>query len=522
MKNRHFIFVLLLASIFTWCTDPYEDEVFAAYDEEPIGLYLEANPEFANWVKLLKKADLFNAMNISIDYTCFVANNEAVLAYIKSKGWNSIDDLTEIEARNLMAYHILPGASYSYPGLSGKIPSKTVSGDFLTVTIAVEEEGDVRYLNDVRILRTDAFEKPLTNGIVHQLDEVLDPIIYTVWDLIEQNPEYTIFAKALEEAGLDAYLARRDVEVQEVLIRDYKTVFVVPNSVFQENGINDIDDLKQRFPGIPNDKSSEFYKFMAYHIIEKENDFGDLSTFPVGTETVEGVKGKNLQTLAYKEFISVADINNQIILNPSDQVLLTEYNIPGSNGYLHLVDNLLEISDPLRFGFEWEPTEWDEFRSIPFYRADKIKNVDPAEKFIFEEPTEHVRWKTIPAGGVTVYYESIDIDWDRFSYDDGLYADFTVNVGWIEFDTPVIMRGRYNIQMVKWNWYNAGALFQMYIDGEKFGAPISMTRDGNPTLNMGVYEFKESGEHVFRFRLVNIQNNLARFIIDRFIFTPVR
>ena len=464
MKIKQFIFVLLLASIFTWCSDSYENEVFTAFDEEPIGLYLESNPEFSSWVELLKKADLFNALNISIDYTCFVANNDAVASYIKSKGWNTVDELTENEARNLMAYHILPGSAYSYPGLSGKIPSKTASGDFLTVTIAVEEDVDTRYVNDVKILRTELFEEPLTNGILHQLDEVLDPIIYTVWNLIEQNPEYSIFAKAIEETGLDTYLNRRDIEVNEVLVRDYKTVFVVPNSVFQEHGISGIDELKQRFSGVPNDIGSDFYKFVAYHIIQKDNDFGDLSTFPIGTETVEGTKGKNLETLAYKEFISVADINNQIVLNPSDEVLITDYNIPGSNGYIHLVDNLLEISNPLRFGFEWEPTEWDEFRSIPFYQSEKVKNVDPAEFFIFEEPTEHVRWKTIPANGVTVRYESIDVDWDRFKNDDGLYADFTANVGWIEFDTPVIMKGRYTIQMVKWNWYNAGALFKMYID----------------------------------------------------------
>lgn len=121
-KNLIISGLCLLCLLFVNCTDPFAKEEFVAYEEQPIGLYLETVPEYSDWVKLLKKADLFNAVNISVKYTCFLANNEAVGRYLQQKNpnWKSVDDLTEDEAANLMKYHIIPGADYAFPFADGK------------------------------------------------------------------------------------------------------------------------------------------------------------------------------------------------------------------------------------------------------------------------------------------------------------------------------------------------------------------------------------------------------------------
>lgn len=517
MKIRQYILVFLLASLFTWCSDPYEDEVFAAYEDEPIALYLENSEDFTLWAELLKKADLFNALNLNLDYTCFVADNDAVMAYLKSKGWNSVDDLTETEASNLMRYHIIPGSIYYYPALSGKIPANTASGDYLTVSVSIVGDDDVRSINDVKILNTGRFSDPLINGLLHQIEEVLDPVIYTVWNLIEMNPEYSLFAEALKEAGLDTYLNTRDIEVNEVMVRDFKTVFTVTNSTFAESGIMNINDLKQRFPGDPKNTSSDFYKFMAYKILARSMSFGELSDFLEGAESIDGLKGTNVLTYADKEFITVSDINSEIYINPDDEIQIIHENIPANNGYLHEIDNIMTISDPIQFGFVWEPTDWDEFRSIPFYKNGGW----PIERHYFTEPTDHIRWKSIPSGMIEPYYETKFIQNGNWLNNDGFYADFLVPVGWIEFDTPQLMRGKYRIEMKKWNYWNWGAKFQMYIDGEKFGPVIPMHGGDSWDADLGVYEFEESGEHVFRFRLV-ATDGTAMFAVDHFKFTPVK
>lgn len=512
MQTKNMIYGLLLWMIGLSGCDSFEKDVFSAYEEEPVGIYLEKQERFSEWVKLLKRADLYNALNINIKYTCFIVDNDALAAYMnRSFGGKSVESLTEEEAWGIAAYHVVPGSDYSYPTLLGKIGTKTVSGDYLTATIDTVDISK-RYVNSMAIVDPRQFETPLINGILHQLEGVMEPLVYTLMGTLRQNPDYTIFVQGLEAAGLDAYLDRRDIEQQigdEIFkLRDYKTLFGVPDSVFHKENIFNLSDLRLRFAGDPLDKDSKFYAFMAYHILGREYDFGDLTSYETGS-------GLNIPTYAAKEFLTISDKNGESLLNPTDPVRLVVYNIPANNGYLHVVDKIMEIVDPVRYPLEWEPTEWDEFRTIEFYRKPKIKNVDNEEAYEFKEPTEHMRWKSIPTEGVKVEYYNNDVDWDRFKFDDGIRVTFT-NSGYIEFDTPVMMRGTYKVEMQKWAWNEAGT-YQLYIDGVKCGSSFSCAGGTAKVQNFGNFYFDTSGQHVVRFKVVKP----GRLIFDRFIFTPV-
>ena len=73
------------------CDDPFENQVFSAYEDQPISLWLNSRPEYSMWVQLLKKADLYNALNIGTQFTCFIADNNAVAAYLNSNGYQSVE-----------------------------------------------------------------------------------------------------------------------------------------------------------------------------------------------------------------------------------------------------------------------------------------------------------------------------------------------------------------------------------------------------------------------------------------------
>lgn len=514
----------LLCLLFARCSDPFAKEQFVAYDQQPIGLYLETVPEYSDWVKLLKKADLFNAVNINLKYTCFVANNQALQTYIQTKNpnWRTVDDLTEDEASNLMKYHIIPGMDYSFGTLQGKIGTRTVSDDYLTATI--NEDGTKRFINGVEIVKRD---NKLINGYVQELAAVLDPILYTIMEVLEQSPEYSIITQALKECKLDEYLALKEIVVNNVKLRDYKTIIVPSDSVFNAAGINTIQDLRQKFAGEPTDVKSDFYKFVGYHVFSKAMDYGDLTDFPIG------IKGQNIETYVSREFITIIqDASDEIQLNPGGEEILRfvpeKFNIPGSNGYIHEVSGIMPISDPIRYPMVWEPTEYDEFRTIPFYRTPKVKGSTNTSEWYFFDPivdkVEHFRWKTIPFKDEVLAYLSEDVDWDRFMNDDCFYVNLGP-VGWIEFDTPTLMRGKYQIEMVKWSWGASGdkniGKFQMYIDEQKFG-PIISNSQAPGTPNLGVFRFEESGAHVFRFNVVGDDGKgNSHLYIDRFIFTPV-
>lgn len=80
--------VILLATAFTlmWgaCSDPYADQVFKDTDKMPAASYMEANEAvYSSWVDLLKYTGLFNTVNLKLDYTCFVPDNEAMAKFLQ-------------------------------------------------------------------------------------------------------------------------------------------------------------------------------------------------------------------------------------------------------------------------------------------------------------------------------------------------------------------------------------------------------------------------------------------------------
>ena len=192
------------------CQDPFQDGIFKAYDEDPVGVYLSKDPDYSMWVSLLKKADVYNALNLgSSEYTCFAARNGAVETYLADNGYGSIDDIPADELNYLVRYHIISGKKYLNSDLLLKLSFPTVSGDYLTAGINLETE--LRYIdNGEGKERSYIIEKDInvSNGIIQCLDRMLSPITMTVWDIIAENQSYSIFTEALRATGFDEWLDR--------------------------------------------------------------------------------------------------------------------------------------------------------------------------------------------------------------------------------------------------------------------------------------------------------------------------
>ena len=247
MKNIILLSGILVLSLFcVKCDDPLNGSTFSAYDEQPVGLWLESQPEYSEFVKLLKLTDLYNALNVKMDFTCFVADNSAIAEYLKSKGLTSVEELDVKTAAFLLAYHIIPGNKYDHTAFTGKLTDSTASGDYLTIK-PVEEGGiNAIYINNYSLIVQKDIE--VINGFIHKIDRLLDPITITVGDVIHKNERYSIFSAALKECGLDDLLSSRSRVVGITTIKDYKTVFVVSDSIFKENGIQSLEDLKTAYP----------------------------------------------------------------------------------------------------------------------------------------------------------------------------------------------------------------------------------------------------------------------------------
>ncbi|MGL5682408.1 MAG: fasciclin domain-containing protein [Marinifilaceae bacterium] len=505
------LIILLALFLGVGCEDPHSKEEFAAYSEQPIGIYLENQRDYSLWVELLKKADHYNALNVNTQFTCFAVRNAGVERYLKKNTqWSSIDDITETEAANIVRYHIVPGVPYSYGALGGQLTDKTCSGDYLIAELS----GENKTINGNEIANRDI---EVINGVIHELVDVLEPPLYTVKELLEDAGDYTILVAAFKECGYEHYLSRRDTIINKIQVRDYKTVFAVSDETFAQYGIYSLDDLKNKYPGDPTNKRSEFHMFVAYHIVPGSYDYMSMVSFDVGQ------KGKNFQTCAIGQFLTMYDVGLETYINPHlDSVSMVEdkRDYLANNGYYHRVDKLMDVAAPIAFAFEHEFTTGKEFEAIPFYRTPKVKNQDPMEFYTFTEQLPNIRWKSIPQEVAVVTYRNEDIDWDRFSHDDYIHC-YLGDIGYIEFDIPMIIPGKYKIEIVKWQWNviagNEAGSCQLYIDDQKFGPVINHKVGTGGTINLGEFDFKELSEHIFRFRQV-AAGGLG---FDRLIFTPV-
>lgn len=512
-----FVWIVLGGLALTRCEDPYMDDVFAAYEELPVGEWLDSRPEFSLWVELMKKANLFDAVNVGSKFTCFVADNDAVMEYLQEYGCRSVDELEAGKVDLLVRYHIIADVAYKSKDMIGQLGNKTLSGDYLTAEVADGGYNSIYLNKQARVVKAD--NELLNNTVVHQLDKVLRPVMETTWDLIDRDSvRYSIFRAAALECRLDTLLNRYERKFSdEVAVRDYKTVFVESDSIFRQAGIRSVDELaealKSRFQS--DDRAEVLRKFMYYHVSKDLKDFQALGTFDKDVET----KVQNLNTYEAAQLISVKDIRSQLVLNADADgkgvmLLQGRYDKLANNGYVHELDNVLYIAEAEPALVVWELTDYECFRALSLYR--KWSSSDDGKKLEFDRKmaeAEGVTWKTVPDDDAALKYYLRSGQW---FYENDAVSMSLGYVGWAQFTTPVIAKGKYKITLHSIR-YDARGTAKLTIDNQVIKASQSFA-SGSYVDNIGTVEFAEQASHVFKVTALK----KGDIDIDCLVFTPVK
>ncbi|CAA9966302.1 hypothetical protein CFE70_010172 [Pyrenophora teres f. teres 0-1] len=111
----------------------------------------------------LVAAKLVETVNTTPDVTIFAPNNDA----FKNIG-SALPNLTAEQVTSILTYHVVAGTVGYSAGLTNGTKLKTVNGAELTITI---DDGKV-FVNGARVVTTDVL---IANGVVHVIDEVLNP-----------------------------------------------------------------------------------------------------------------------------------------------------------------------------------------------------------------------------------------------------------------------------------------------------------------------------------------------------------
>jgi uncharacterized surface protein with fasciclin (FAS1) repeats len=435
------------------CDEPIDR--FETTDDLLIGEFFEENNEtFSTFHNILISTGTLSFLNAYGAYTCFAPNNEAFDLYIAEKNKGSINDFTNEELLEIVRYHIILDTINSSLFTDGKLQTPTMYGHYLTAQTLFEGES-VTKIN--KYSEINALDIRLINGIVHGVSSVLDPVKQSISQLIDQNPDLSFFCKALKETGLfDTLNLVPDLNTPD---NRWFTVFTHTDEMYINEGIGSYDALKAKYcnTGNPKDPKDSLYLYMSYHILDNSLKFvGDLVT------------QSSHETFAPQEVITMRLKGDSALINedtyrgevePGAAINRTASDNTASNGVYHIVSKNFNIKVRLPYPIYWDVADQPEIRKLKgVFRVPGVNNA-----FNLGDLSE-VTW-----GADHPIYYIVDAGWmsNYFVYSDYLEVKLrTAVIPWIEFTTPLIVKGNYKVWMCTRNVYERRAIFLVEINGE--------------------------------------------------------
>ncbi|MDF1850815.1 MAG: fasciclin domain-containing protein [Verrucomicrobiales bacterium] len=278
-------------------------------EENTIGRRLESSPQASTFIQLLKDTD--NSKNLLFDpnqtLTVFVPTNAA---------FEKLDDETKKALfapgnkhwrERVLAYHAVHGARVDRYIL-GKIGLvENGVGQYLRVG---EGENDSLTIDDVAINETDFI---CSNGVVHFIDDVLDPVEPDLFETLEADGRFGIFSQLLKRSGLTKLLQNRH--------KNY-TVFAPTDEAFATLPKGTIDRL------MAPENLDLLNEVILAHIVDGIQTVSKVPGLsPLGTEGID-VRNQYRQELTFQKRGDLLTI---------DGVEMTETDRVARNGIYHVI-----------------------------------------------------------------------------------------------------------------------------------------------------------------------------------------
>ena len=351
-------FAFVTGMVFYSC-ETEDDKLYTTSEGITIGEYILDHPdslsEFNNVLERINYASFLKSYG---RYTCFIPTNEAFTKYYQSIGKSSLNDFTTPEdtllLKQIIAFHICPDSIGSSEFVNGGLPDTTMSGDYLTTSFQEGGINNIKVNDKATILQRDI---SCENGIIHIIDEVLDPIINTLAQELESNPKFSIYTQALKETGLYDSL--------NSLARPM-TLFAISDSVFELNEIDTYNDLFLKFSstGEPYlNNTDSLYIWMAYQCFDGIKFLTDLETGTYNNLT-HGIIFSISKGVELKINKTLVDVNRS--------------NNVAKNGVFHTLHSLLGFI-PIPVAVYFEATDYPEIIADANYTVQGIDVAgDPA------------------------------------------------------------------------------------------------------------------------------------------------
>lgn len=581
------VFALLGAALMiASCEDPYEDSTYINEDNlPPLALTMAADSTATEWVKVLRYAGMYDALNYALDpFTVLLPTNEALESFYAVKGVNSIDDLGVKFAKDLVLTHTIGDSLkvddfVKYISASGGAELKNLAGEKLSVFMDTTEAGSFYLVNEAvtSVSHVLQAEMPAYNGYIYRMDAVINPLNQSVYDILQAGGNtgdanrFGIMKQALELTGWADSLS----VIQDTLwytsgnygIKPrYYTLLAVADETFQKDGIGSLDALVAKLGAAADydSEDNELNKYVAYHILNATSDCSDLLN-PLNVYVEDAETGELIPQLADSVKLIDTSAENLIlqltrrgtapdvsyVFNgqaESARFLTSNSDVLAKNGYLHELDAYLPVWEPEQALVVWDLADYVSVKTVVEAFGEIYRPTEPVSSECKVPLTSLTDVYTYEVGGDGVggntYYNVTYVNCKK-NLSDAYNCDRVVfnlgYMGWAQMKTPTLVHGKYRVEldfvytfdhsfMRTMSDGSNGGLLKMSFDGEHeiMTAPYaSVSKNSVGIYSTVLYdeiEFETTSNHLMKFIIMDAAaSNNSKFSlqIDCIRFIPI-
>lgn len=445
--------------------------------------YLKGAPEqFSLFSKIVDKSGYAGFLNAYGSYTIFAPTDDGVKAYLTAVNKGSVDALSEAEAKDIVKFHLLQDTLTTVSFKDGKLPTITMYGQYL-ITGVVNDGGTSSYV----INRQGKVIQPnirTGNGYIHVIDKVLRPATKSLAELIDANTSYSIFKQALVATGYYDTLNR--INTTDTT-RRWVTLIAETNQALKDSGINSFADLLSRYSktGDPKRADDSLHIYVAYHLFFDAKYTADIVSATSHT-TYQPLEVVNSKLVGEKVLLNDLDFNG--VHEAGVELDRATSDVSATNGVLHTSTGHFRPKVRQPTAVYWDVADFTEVRKLPsvFRKANFSFDYGAVKDITWDKPANKLDYVYTTSSSIPVYFN------DYLRNDMGT----TSRNLWIEFKSPLIVKGRYKV----WICYRAakqsGTLgasggsnmpCQVYYDGVATERTFAFT-DQRPNLSDGEME----------------------------------
>lgn len=219
------LFLAAQINVFTGCQDDLPADSYYTFTGEMMSDFLKNREDFSLFRRIVERAGKLDFLGTRGARTLFPPINSGVEAFLKEKGYASVEDIPVSYCNTLLKSCLVERIIYTYD--LGKTQQEN---NQLDLPLIIQTDGDTLDANHMVLsiinrraaiineLKNDSVE----NGVVHPVDKVLIPNTSLGATLLDENhSQFSIFYEALRRTGLLDSLTRYQDESYEIWKEDY-------------------------------------------------------------------------------------------------------------------------------------------------------------------------------------------------------------------------------------------------------------------------------------------------------------